>query len=112
MQNAAGAGALQPAEAPAVVDRGVRSTLRVHRKAFEAQAAKGAQRDGRRRRLPRRLERILTEAPDADDDRADASEDEVPRRRDAAMEAATATRRWRGVAGRRVHARARRCSPG
>jgi helicase-like protein/SNF2 domain-containing protein len=62
------------------------STLRVHRKAFEAQAAKGAQSTGP---TPASLS-ILTEAPDADDDRADASEEEVAAQEDAAMEAATA----------------------
>ena len=63
------------------------STLRVHRKAFEAQAAT---RGGNRSAQLRRRLKILMEAPDADDDRADASEEEVAAQEDAAMEAATA----------------------
>jgi SNF2 family DNA or RNA helicase len=68
------------------------STLKVHRKAFEANASKavasqptyvvsGFSRTGLRK---------LLDAPDADDDRADASEDEVAEQEAAAMTAATA----------------------
>lgn len=67
------------------------STLKVHRKAFEANAAKakpaaepqpgGAGTAGLR---------SLLEAPDGDDERADATEDDVAEQDRAAMEAATA----------------------
>ncbi|MCC7032115.1 MAG: helicase [Acidobacteria bacterium] len=67
-------------------------TLKVHRKAFEAAAAKagtaGAAPPATRMSTP--ALRGLLEAPDADDDRADASEDEVAEQEAAAMEAATA----------------------
>jgi ERCC4-related helicase len=69
------------------------STLRVHRKAFEAQAVKGVQSAGP---TPASLN-ILTEAPDADDDRADAPEEEVGAQEDAAMEAATARSTYAGA---------------
>jgi SNF2 family DNA or RNA helicase len=62
-------------------------TLSVHRKAFEASAAKGAAAV-----LTASVTqlRLLTTAPDADDDRSDNSEDDVQAEDNAAIEAATA----------------------
>ncbi len=69
------------------------STLRVHRKAFEAHASKAVADAQAAARvdtgpLPASL-RLLVDAPDADDDRADASEADVAEQEAAAMEAAT-----------------------
>lgn len=66
-------------------------TLKVHRKAFEAAAAKAA--SGTTDRPV--VQRILLESPGADDDEADDSEEDVAAEESAAMEAATA----RSVAG-------------
>jgi SNF2 family DNA or RNA helicase len=67
------------------------STLRIHRKAFDAQLAKMAA--GAQPAAPPRVSsstlRLLTETPDADDDRAEAGEDEVRDAEDVAMAAAT-----------------------
>ncbi|MEW6321220.1 MAG: DISARM system SNF2-like helicase DrmD [Acidobacteriota bacterium] len=67
-------------------------TLKVHRRAFEAAAAKAASADAASpaAKLSAPALRGLLEAPDADDDRADAAEDEVAEQQAAAMEAATA----------------------
>jgi ERCC4-related helicase len=64
------------------------STLAVHRRAFEAQAAKGMPATGRPPSAT--ALRPLFEAPDADDDRADVDESEVREEEDAAMTDATA----------------------
>jgi ERCC4-related helicase len=67
------------------------STLRVHRRAFDAQVAKLAA--GPPSAIPPRLPsatlRLLTETPDGDDDRSEAPEDEVRQTDDVAMAAAT-----------------------
>ncbi|MBI5628844.1 MAG: DEAD/DEAH box helicase [Candidatus Rokubacteria bacterium] len=65
-------------------------TLRVHRKSFEAQAAKAASvaPPATPKSAPASLKVLLT-APDADDDRAEASEDDVTSEEEAAMDAAT-----------------------
>jgi superfamily II DNA or RNA helicase len=65
------------------------STLSVHRRAFEAQAAKGASAAPTEGAVAT-LRLFLTESPGSDDDRGEASEDEVRAEEDAAMEAATA----------------------
>ena len=64
------------------------STLAVHRRAFEAQAAKRMPASGRPPSAA--ALRPLFEAPDADDDRADLDESEVREEEDAAMTDATA----------------------
>jgi superfamily II DNA or RNA helicase len=69
------------------------STLRVHRKAFDAQVAKvetGAQ-PAVAPRVSSPMLRLLTDTPDADDDRAEAGEDEVQQAGELAMAAATAS---------------------
>ena len=64
-------------------------TLRVHRRAFEAAAAAPPPAAEGSARTNLSQLRLLTSAPDADDDRADASEDEVAAQDEAAMAAAT-----------------------
>lgn len=67
-------------------------TLRVHRKSFEAAASAAAagHRTGSEQARPNLAQlKLLTNAPDGDDDRADASEDEVSAQDEAAMDAAT-----------------------
>ncbi len=73
------------------------STLRVHRKAFDAQAAKAMaspaqQVAGAERALSPSsgAMRLLVNPPDADEDRAEEGEDDVRAEEEAAMEAATA----------------------
>ncbi|MDP1571933.1 MAG: DISARM system SNF2-like helicase DrmD [Vicinamibacterales bacterium] len=75
-------------------------TLRVHRRAFEAAAAKAAPAPSGP--VPASL-KLLATTPDADDDRADASEEDVAEQEEAAMEAATA----RGMTGTSADAYAR-----
>jgi superfamily II DNA or RNA helicase len=68
-------------------------TLRAHRKAFEAHVAKASDPTASRDELQQaRLAgfRKALDAPDADDERADATEDEVAEQEAAAMETATA----------------------
>jgi SNF2 family DNA or RNA helicase len=69
------------------------STLAVHRRAFEAQVAKGttAAAQFQPRAATSMLRSLLTESPSADDDRAEATEDDVRAEEDAAMATATAT---------------------
>lgn len=72
------------------------STLKVHRRAFEAQVNAShpiAHGDGR---MPVAVKLALTDAPGSDDDRADASEDDLRVEEDQAMTAATS--RGMGVA--------------
>lgn len=64
-------------------------TLKVHRKAFETAAAKGATASPAPRTATAAL-RSLLDAPDGDDDRAEAQEDEVAAEEAAAIKAATA----------------------
>jgi SNF2 family DNA or RNA helicase len=64
-------------------------TLKVHRRAFEAAAAKGATAAPAPRTSTAAL-RGLLDAPDGDDDRAEAQEDDVSAQEAAAVEAATA----------------------
>jgi len=64
-------------------------TLKVHRRAFEAAAAKGATAAPAPRTSTATL-RGLLDAPDGDDDRAEAQEDDVAAQEAAAIEAATA----------------------
>ena len=63
-------------------------TLAVHRKAFEASAAAAAPAPSPAANVAQL--RLLTTSPDADDDRADASEDDIQAEDDAAIETATA----------------------
>jgi superfamily II DNA or RNA helicase len=65
------------------------STLRVHRKAFEAQLAKTTG-EAAKAHTPQSLLSVLTETPDADDERADLQEEDVREEEEAAVEAATA----------------------
>jgi hypothetical protein len=65
------------------------STLSVHRRAFEGQVAKGASAAPAAAAVAT-LRPLLTESPGSDDDRGDATEDDVRAEEDAAMEAATA----------------------
>jgi SNF2 family DNA or RNA helicase len=65
------------------------STLRVHRKAFEAQAFKLATVPDAPHSVAA-LQPLLTEAPGEDDERGDDPEDDLREDEDAAMEAATA----------------------
>jgi superfamily II DNA or RNA helicase len=66
-------------------------TLKVHRKAFEAAAAKGVPAaSAPAPRMSTSALRSLLEAPDGDDDRADTSEDDASAEDAAAIEAATA----------------------
>jgi len=73
------------------------STMSMHRRAFESQVAKlgsataGGAEAGIGVRLTPSTLSLLTETPDADDDRADASEDDIRQEEDAAMAAATAS---------------------
>lgn len=65
------------------------STLSVHRRSFEAQAAKGAVGTLSETVVPA-LRPLLTQSPGSDDDRSAAPEEDVRAEEDAAMEAATA----------------------
>jgi SNF2 family DNA or RNA helicase len=65
------------------------STLKVHRKAFEAQASK-AVKPAEAGRAGLASLRNLLDAPGADDDRAEAGEEDVAQQEAAAIEAATA----------------------
>lgn len=68
------------------------STLRVHKRAFDAQAARssaGTAPSEPAVHISRATLNLLAAPPDGDDDRADASEQEVIQGEDAAMEAAT-----------------------
>jgi SNF2 family DNA or RNA helicase len=79
-------------------------TLNVHRKAFEAHAAKApANPDSRTRQNVASL-RTMLEAPDADDERAEVPEDEAAAQEAAAMEAATARAMSHAAAGSNVDA--------
>jgi hypothetical protein len=62
------------------------STLAVHRRAFEAQVARGTAAPA----TAASLRSLITEAPGPDDDRGEAPEDEARAEEDAAMAAATA----------------------
>ncbi|NOT26725.1 MAG: helicase [Acidobacteria bacterium] len=65
-------------------------TLKVHRKAFEANATKAVAEKAPAGGGGMAGLKNLLDAPDADDDRADATEDELAEQEAAAMEAATA----------------------
>ncbi len=78
------------------------STLSVHRRALDAQIAKGVA-AGPAPAAVANLRPLLTESPGSDDDRGEASEEDVRGEEDAAMEAATA----RTVAGSGADAFAR-----
>jgi len=69
------------------------STLHVHRKAFEAQLARASADHAATVQASPSLStlRLLTQTPDADDDRAEAGEEEVRQEDDVAMEVATAS---------------------
>jgi len=69
------------------------STLRIHRKAFEAQVARLSADPGAVAQASPSSStlRLLTETPDADDDRAEAGEEEVRQEDDVAMDVATAS---------------------
>jgi SNF2 family DNA or RNA helicase len=80
------------------------STLSVHKRSFEAQAAKGSA-DAPAPATVSALRPLLTESPGADDERGDAPEDDVRAEEDVAM--ATATAKTMTAAGADVFARER-----